>query len=549
LPRKEEIEDLIMRVAIIAPPYPLEEAPSPPLGISYVAAAFESAGAEVKVIDYLVSRYRTEKLKTELDTFKPDAVGTTSVTMNFPAAVEIIRDVKEINPSIVTMMGGPHVTFDAENTLKKHPEIDLLVLGEGERTIMELTPFIKDRPSWPEIRGIAYVDGEGVMITESRSFVQDIDSLPLPSRHLLPISRYLALGFPVSIITSRGCPNQCIFCQGRRMVGHRVRYRDPMKVVDEIEEILSYGFARINIADDLFVSKKERAQAICREILRRKLNFTWSAFSRVNTVDFDTLHLMHEAGCDTVSFGIESGNSEMLKRIRKGITINQARKAVDLCKEVGIMPHASFMVGLPGETQATLLDTQAFAQSLGVLYGYHHLAPFPGTTVREEIDSYDLEILTDDWALYDANRPIVRTSGISPEELETFVEDYYQEYRDYWEKLELRHEEGTATEEESLRVTGHHRTEFTYRLLSEDIIEEHCQFPLEILKSHQGQEEMLLSEKITQVTGLDGEVVTNAVNIFIENGYLKNRNINNHLSWYWTHNKREDFWKLPLSAT
>lgn len=534
-----------MRVAIIAPPYPLEEAPSPPLGISYVAAAFESAGAEVKVIDYLVSRYSAEKLKAELDSFKPDAVGTASVTMNFPAAVEIIRDAKEINPSIVTMMGGPHVTFDAENTLKKHPEIDLLVLGEGERTIVELTPFINNRPAWAEIQGIAYADGEGVMITEPRSLVQDIDSLPLPSRHLLPISRYLALGFPVSIITSRGCPNQCIFCQGRRMVGHQVRYRDPMKVVDEIEEILSYGFMRINIADDLFVSKKERAQAICKEIIRRQLNFTWSAFSRVNTVDFDTLHLMHEAGCDTVSFGIESGNPEMLKRIRKGITINQARRAVNLCREVGIMPHASFMVGLPGETQTTLLDTQAFAQSLGVLYGYHYLAPFPGTTVREEIESYDLEILTDDWALYDANRAIVRTSGISPEELEKFVEEYYQEYRDYWEKLEQRYREGKATQEESLNVSGHHRTEFTYRLLSEDIIEEHGQFPLEILKSHPGQAEMLLSEKITQVTGLDGEVVTNALKKFIENGYLKNQNINNHLSWYWTHNKKEDFWN-PL---
>jgi anaerobic magnesium-protoporphyrin IX monomethyl ester cyclase len=364
----------------------------------------------------------------------------------------------------------------------------------------------------------------------------------------LPISRYLALGFPVSIITSRGCPNRCIFCQGRRMVGRKVRYRDPMKVVDEIEDIISYGFTRINIADDLFVSKKERAQAICKEILRRKLNFTWSAFSRVNTVDFDTLHLMHEAGCDTVSFGIESGNPEILKRIRKGITIRQARRAVNLCREVGIMPHASFMVGLPGETHATLRDTQEFAQSLDILYGYHHLAPFPGTTVREEIGSYDLEILTDDWALYDANRAIVRTSSVSAEELETFVEEYYQVYRDYWEKLEQRYREGTTTQKENLNVSGHHRTEFTYRLLSEDIIEEHCQFPVEILGAHPGKEEMLLSEKITQVTGVDGEVVKKALKNFIENGYLKTQNINNHLSWYWTHNKKEDVWKLPISA-
>jgi radical SAM superfamily enzyme YgiQ (UPF0313 family) len=320
-----------------------------------------------------------------------------------------------------------------------------------------------------------------------------------------------------------------------------------MKVVDEIEEIISYGFTRINVADDLFVSKKERAQAICKEILRRKLNLTWSAFARVNTVDFDTLHIMHEAGCDTVSFGIESGNPEMLKRIRKGITIKQARRAVNLCREVGIMPHASFMVGLPGETHTTLRETEEFAQSLRILYGYHYLAPFPGTTVREDIDSYDLEILTDDWALYDANRAIVRTSGVSPEEMEKFVEEYYQEFRDYSEKSEQRYREGTATEEEIISVLGQRRTEFTYRLLSEDIIEEHCQFPLEILKSHPGQEETLLSKKVTQVTGLDGELITSTLQNFIENGYLKTQNINNHLSWYWTHNKREDFWNPLLS--
>jgi radical SAM superfamily enzyme YgiQ (UPF0313 family) len=346
-----------MKVAIIAPPYPLEEAPSPPLGICYVAAAFEAAGAEVEIFDFIVSQYTKEKLASELDRFKPDIVGSTSVTMNFPGAASIMQDVKKHNPSIITIMGGPHVSFDAARTLKKYPEIDLLVIGEGEETIKELVQKVKDKTSWPTIKGIAFLVNKNVIITKPRELIQDLDSIPLPARHLLPLSRYLALGFPISLITSRGCPNLCIFCLGRRMVGHKVRNRSANLVVDEIEHIISLGFSRINIADDLFTSDRNRVRAVCEEIKRRGIKFDWTAFARVNTVDAEILSMMRDAGCDTVSFGIESGNPEMLKRIKKGITLDLARKAVAACKETGVIPHASFMVGLPGESAETLKDT------------------------------------------------------------------------------------------------------------------------------------------------------------------------------------------------
>jgi radical SAM superfamily enzyme YgiQ (UPF0313 family) len=179
-----------MKVAVIASPYPLEEAPAPPLGVTYIAAAFEAAGAEVKVLDYIVSRYSPEKLAQELEAFQPDFVGGTSVTMNFPAAAAIIQKVKEINPSVVTAMGGPHVTFDAENTLRSYPGIDLLVLGEGERTVAELLPVIRDREAWPEVKGIAFLDDNRFVRTDPRGLIQDLETIPLPARHLLPVSRY-----------------------------------------------------------------------------------------------------------------------------------------------------------------------------------------------------------------------------------------------------------------------------------------------------------------------------------------------------------------------
>ncbi len=275
----------LMRVAIIAPPYPLEEAPAPPLGITYVAAAFEAAGAEVQVIDYIVSRCSEEKLRQRLEELDPDVVGTTSVTLNFPGAAELLQSAKRFNPKILTVMGGPHVSFDAVGTLQSYPKIDMVVMGEGERTISELVAANFDKAALPRITGLAYRQNGTIVTTGPRGFIEDINTLPLPARHLLPLSRYQALGFPISMITSRGCPYQCIFCQGRRMVGKKVRQRKAEFVVDEIENILSYGFSRINIADDLFVSDRQKVKDVCAEIQRRGLRFDWSAFARVNTVE------------------------------------------------------------------------------------------------------------------------------------------------------------------------------------------------------------------------------------------------------------------------
>jgi len=538
-----------MRVAIIAPPYPLEEAPAPPLGITYVAAAFEAAGAEVRIIDYIVSGYRPEKLKAELDAFQPDAVGATSVTLNFYGAADIVRTAKRHNPDIVTMMGGPHVSFDAENTLTAYPEIDLIVKGEGEQTIAELTPLLKDRKSWSGVRGIAFRRNGRPVVTEARDFIEDLDTLPLPARHLLPLSRYQALGYPVSIITSRGCPYSCIFCQGRRMVGKRIRKRSAARIVDEIAHILSYGINRINVADDLFASDGNRVKEVCGEINRRGLSFTWSAFARVNTVDRETLRIMRETGCDSVSFGVESGNPEMLKRIRKNITLDQVREAVRLCGEVGMIAHTSFMVGLPGETGQTLEETKRFASSLGSLYGYHFLAPFPGTTVREKVAQYDLEILTNDWSRYDANSAIVRTSALSPEQINAFVAEYDRAISEGWERQIRGSREKTNTPYEDLQVEGYFKTQFVYRLLSEDLVEKLGCIPLPgaaTTVSRSGREadekEALeaLCQRLEEATGADPALIRKTLRGFIEKGYIRSRQSGRILTWYWTHNNRVD---------
>jgi radical SAM superfamily enzyme YgiQ (UPF0313 family) len=529
-----------MKIALIATPYPLEEAPSPPLGLAYAAAACEAAGATVRIFDFIVSKYSPEKLAAILHAFKPDVVGANSVTMNQFAAERIIKDARRLRPSVITMMGGPHVSFAVEETFKSCPELDLIVKGEGEETLQELIPLIADRKAWKGVKGIAFRQDGAVVTTGPRELICDLDGLPLPARHLLPVSRYLALGYPVSIITSRGCPNKCIFCLGRRMVGFKGRFRSPRLVLDEIEHILSLGFTRINVADDLFTANKARVKELCDEIRRRGITFGWSAFARVNTVDLETLTIMREAGCDCVSFGIESGDPEMLKRIRKGITLDQARAAVACCKEADVLPHASFMVGLPGETRETLRRTQEFANELKIAYGYHFFAPFPGTTVREELSKYDIEILTDDWSRYDANAPVVRTSGVSPQEMTDFVAEYDRYNAAIWEETEKNVREGTCTDREYLLVEGDRKLKLVFRILSDDLVEEN---PCAV--SDGADPVGLLSAAIAEKTSTDEAFTRKVLQGFFDAGYLRHTLSDGRYRYHWTHNRDVD--SLPVA--
>jgi anaerobic magnesium-protoporphyrin IX monomethyl ester cyclase len=529
---------LPMRVAIVAPPYPLEEAPAPPLGVTYVAAAFEAAGAEVRIFDYIVSRYTPEKLRIQIDAFRPDVLGATSVTLNFPGAAQIVCEAKRHRPSLITMMGGPHVSFSAERTLRDYPGIDLVVAGEGEGTIAELMAKGFDPETWTRIPGLVFRNNEGFVNTGARHFIENLDGLPMPARHLLPLSRYQALGYSISIITSRGCPYSCIFCLGRRMVGNKVRLRKASLVVDEIVQILSYGIDRINVADDLFVSSRGKVKEVCDEILRRGLRFGWSAFARVNTVDLETLKLMRKAGCDSVSFGVETGNPEMLKLIRKGITLDQVRHAVSLCKEAGIIAHTSFIVGLPGETEETLRETGEFAASLGSLYGYHFLAPFPGTTVREEVEKYDLEILTDDWTRYDANSAIVRTSRLAPEQIESFVAEFESWIAEAWEAMVKGYHDKTNTPQIDMQVEGHFRMKFVWRLLSEDLIERLGEISLPDAGNDSENYEETLCRRMEEETGVDGALIRKTIRAFIEKNYIRPEVGGGRCIWRWTHNNR-----------
>lgn len=470
-----------MRALLVNPYYPIDETPSPPLGLAFIAAVLEKAGLEVKVLDYVVFPYSQAALAAEIEIFKPAIIGLTAVTMTFDNAIAVVKDAKAADPGITTVMGGPHVTFRAEKTLSEHPELDVIVLGEGEETIVDLVHTLEKRTEWRAILGLAYREGPKIIHTGQKPPGIDIDTLPLPARHLLPLGRYRALNLPISMTTSRGCPFKCIFCVGRKMVGAKVRYRDPVKVVDEMESLAAYGFNQINLADDLFTANAGHCTAVCDEIRKRGLTVNWTSFARVDTVSLTVLEKMKAAGCTAVSFGVETGSPAILKTIRKGITLDQVIAAVNLCTRAGLQPYASFILGLPGETEQTLQETLAFGEQLeelGVSYGFHLLAPFPGTEIREHCDDYGIRITTDDWSRYHANRAIVENAGIPPEVLDKVAADWMHRFDLWLADVEKRMATGQAQPDETAQVDNLKRTVLIYDLMMGRLIDQHASWPL-----------------------------------------------------------------------
>jgi radical SAM superfamily enzyme YgiQ (UPF0313 family) len=242
---------------------------------------------------------------------------------------------------------------------------------------------------------------------------------------------------------------------------------------------------------------------------------------------------MAATGCDSISFGVESGSPEMLKRVRKGIKLSQVTEAIRMCKQSGMLAHASFMVGLPGETKETLHQTGAFAESLKILFGYHYLSPFPGTTLCEKIDQYDLEILTRDWSKYDANDAIVQTSALTPQNIRDFVAVYDTEMNGHWQKVIDNYKTGRNSTYDDMRVEGQYRMNITFAILKEDLVEKLGFIEAALLNGDDDSAVKIFSARMKKAITGDPRLIENTVTDFISRGYIKSDESNQGCTWRW----------------
>ena len=529
-----------MRVLLLSTPHPLEESPLPPLSLSYLAGVLAQEGIEVKILDFLVTRYHPNKLRRELEEYRPQLVGATCVTLNYPIARRMLKVCQDFDPNIFTVIGGPHVTFALEETLLSSPWIDAVVIGEGERTLVELARAVAEDKDIHHVSGIAFADGERVLKTSPRPLIENIDQLPLPTRELLPMARYRALGTPCTVITSRGCPYSCIFCSGHRMFGPRVRFRNPGLVVDEVEKLQrDFGLAKINIVDDTFTLNHNHAQAVCEEMLRRNLKMKWSVFARVDRISEDLAQLMNRAGCEWVLFGIESADEGILKAIKKGFTPEDVRRGVKTAAEAGINVFNSFILGLPGESRETAHKSLAFGDELyqkyGAKYGFHMLSPLPGTEIYERAKDYGIRILTRNWARYNANEPITETATMSGEMVKEAMSIYDRGIEAAWDNIKQRAKDGDA--ECAGIMDGKERNEFVWALLQGDVIEKlGGMASAGILNPGDAQAE--LARRVSQRLDIDTVLTQRRMGELIARGALQLQSEGNGLRWQWTDSQK-----------
>ncbi|HEY41476.1 MAG TPA: radical SAM protein [Dehalococcoidia bacterium] len=529
-----------MRVLLISTTHPLEENPLPPLSLAYLAAALESNGIEVQILDFLVTHYRPEKLRQKLEEYQPQIVGVTCVTLNYHLAAEMLQVCKSVNPDIVTVIGGPHASFTPEETLREAPWIDVVVIGEGDRTVVELVETVAGGGSLHDTAGIAFMEQGTLVKTSPRPLVDDIDSLPVPARHLIPLSRYRALGSPCTVITSRGCPYGCIFCSGRRMLGRKVRFRDPGLVVDEIEMIQrDYGFQYVNVVDDTFTVNHPHAYQVCEEMLRRNLTVNWSAFARVDNMTDELAALMKRSGCNMVLFGVESADEGILKTIRKGITTDDVRNGVRIATGAGIQVYCSFIIGLPGESPDTIQKAISFTEEInrkyGAEYGYHMLSPLPGTELYEKAADYGLRILSHDWADYDANRPIVETDTMTREMAAEAMAYYDTLVEHAWKDIRQWAEEGNK--DCIARLEHKASMDFVWSLLQGDVIGDGTAASV-VAGSIPAEAEAELAGQLTTRLSLPYDLVQQQVGRLVQEGLIQPVPVDGGFQWQWSNDHR-----------
>ena len=402
------------------------------MGLAYLAAVLEQAGYKVEILDAPALELTYEKLAGEIERRKPDVVGVTATTAVSPSALKTVRMVRERLPEALTVMGGPHITFLPMETMRAEPSIQVGVVGEGEYTLLELVETWKEGGDLRKVKGIIYRENGDVKFTEPRPLIENLDELPFPARHLLPMDRYKVFGKHETlglIFTSRGCPYNCTFCSSSLIFGKKFRARSPGNVVDEVEQFVEqYKSNHVEFVDDLFIFDKKRVKEICREIKERGLDIVWVCSARVDTVDGEIFKTIRDAGCVMVYLGVESGVQRVLNLMRKGIKVEQSVRAVKLAKEAGLQVVASFVLGIPGETWEEALETIRFAKKLDPDFVQFSLAtPFPGTELYRIAKEKGL-LLTEDWTKYTVLKPVMRTEELSEEKLKKLIKKAYFDF-------------------------------------------------------------------------------------------------------------------------
>ncbi|MCP4147741.1 MAG: radical SAM protein [bacterium] len=367
----------------------------PGLGILSLAACLRKKKIPVSVLDAEGMGFDLETTVKRLVKMRPKILGITSTTLSFLSAAAVAAEVKKQLPDVVTVFGGPHVTAMPNETMKEHALIDAVIQGDGELSFTRLVENVHSGTALHcDVDGLLYRENGTILANPKTRHHQDLDSLPFPAWELLegfphiyrpPFHSYRKLPL-TNIITARGCPCACSFCDrsvfGRKIFSHSIEY-----VTDMIEYLVrDFNIREISIKDDTFTTSTERVVRFSEILEKRNIKISWSCNARVNYINEEMLKAMKKSGCWLISYGIESGSPVMLKKMMKGISKKQVTKALQLTRKYGITSKGFFMVGIPGETKETVAETIDFIKDLPLdEMSINYFTPFPGSELYGEV--------------------------------------------------------------------------------------------------------------------------------------------------------------------
>lgn len=379
-------------VLLVNPPYLTKEVYGnlykaagifPPLGLAYVAANLEKYDYSVKIIDYESS---WKKTFADIKKYRPKILGVTCTSPMLNDVFKIAKLAKRIGAK--TIIGGTHVTAIPEEAAK-HKDFDIISFGEAENTILEIVQALNGKMKLEDVKGIVFKEKGKVIRTPDRPFIDNLDKLPFPAYHLLDMKKYRFYALFdktkefFTMITIRGCPFNCVFCNTQTMYDKLVRFRSPQNVVADVELLnKKYFIKEIYFYDDTFTLDLQRTVEFCDLLEKKKLDLIWSTETRVDRVNPILLRKMKSAGCYMVGYGFESADQEILNKLKKGTTAIQNVQAVKMTQDAGMLVRAFLLIGAPGETKNTIKKTVKFSLMKGITYVHFNIVtPYPDTAL------------------------------------------------------------------------------------------------------------------------------------------------------------------------
>lgn len=422
-----------MRVLFVNAPW-VGKAVYPPLGLAYLAAMLDKEGIENEILDSEALQLNLEDVKSAVKEKDPDLIGMTATTPSFEAVMRCAKAIKEVIDRPI-VLGGIHITSMPEDTMKRRI-VDIGVIGEGEITFVELIRALEKNKPLKNIKGLIYWDKGKLVKTPRRELIQDLDSVPFPARHKIPMGKYIGnpglpkVGQTATIMTTRGCPFQCTYCSSRTIWGMTIRKRSAKNVLGEVDQLVrDFGIRSLMIKDDTFTIDKERVKEICKGL--KKHGLIWSCSSRVNTVNEELIRTMADSGCKLIEFGFESGSQRVLDEVmKKGTTLEQARNAARWCKKYGIGMNGFFMLGNPTETEGEMRMTVEFAKELNPDSAQWAVTmPYPGSAMYDMFKDKIGKV--EDWEAFlhvnpmypGAHIPKMLLTDVDPEVLHKYIKE------------------------------------------------------------------------------------------------------------------------------